>query len=97
MAVKKIIDCSASWCGPCKVFAKTFEKVSEMEQYKDIQFESMDIEDDEILVEKYSIRNVPTTLIFDENDNLVYKLSGNVPLKDLTDVIDNAINGNVNG
>ena len=92
--VKRIIKLGASWCQPCHVFAKTFEQVSEMEQYKDIKFEQMDIEEDEnaeVLVEKFGIRNVPTTLILSENDELIYKLSGNMPLKDFTEVIDNAI------
>ena len=34
----KILKFSASWCGPCRVFANTFKKVSEMEEYKDIEF-----------------------------------------------------------
>jgi len=93
MELKTVIDCSASWCGPCQVFAKTFEKVKEMEQYKDIEFKSVDIEDDELLVQKYTIRNVPSILLLDENDELIYKLVGNIPLKDFTDVLDKTING----
>jgi thiol-disulfide isomerase/thioredoxin len=94
MEVKKIIKCSASWCQPCHVFAKTFEKVAEMEEYNGIKFEQIDIEEDEnaeLLVEKFSIRSVPTTLILGENDELIYKLSGNLPLKDFTEIINNAL------
>ena len=92
----KVIKLSAQWCAPCRVFATTFEKVAEMEKYKDIEFKELDIEDDdeaEILVAKFGVKNVPTTLILDENDELVYKLIGNVSLNDFTDVIDKAING----
>ena len=92
----KILKLSAKWCAPCRVFATTFEKVAEMEKYKDIEFKELDIEDDddaEILVAKFGVKNVPTTLILDENDELVYKLIGNVSLNDFTDVIDKAING----
>ena len=89
----KILKFSASWCGPCRVFANTFKKVSEMEEYKDIEFKSIDIESDEgeLYVEKYNIRSVPTILILDENDNIIYKLSGNVPLNDFVDMINNAM------
>ena len=91
--IKKIVDAKASWCGPCRVFANTFKKVSEMEKYKDIEFKSIDIEEDEgeLYVEKYNIRSVPTILLLNENDEIIYKLSGNVPIGDLIDIIDNAM------
>lgn len=94
--VKNIIRMGASWCAPCHLFAKTFEKVSEMEEYKGIDFKSLDIEEDEeseVLVEKYGVRNVPTTLILDENNELIYKLIGNLSFKDFTDILNNLING----
>ena len=89
----KVVDCSASWCGPCRVFANTFKKVSEMEKYKDIEFKSIDIEEDEgeLYVEKYNIRSVPTILLLDEDDNIIYKLSGNIPLDDFVSMINNAM------
>ena len=91
--IKKIVDAKASWCGPCRVFANTFKKVSEMEEYKDIEFKSIDIESDEgeLYVEKYNIRSVPTILLLDENDNIIYKLSGNISLDDFVDMINNAM------
>jgi thiol-disulfide isomerase/thioredoxin len=91
--IKKIVDASASWCGPCRVFANTFKKVSEMEKYKGIEFKSIDIEEDEgeLYVEKYNIRSVPTILLLDENDNIIYKLSGNISLDDFVDMINNAM------
>lgn len=95
--LKTIIRVGANWCAPCHLFAETFEKASKIEEYKDIEFKSIDIEEEdettENLVEKFKIRNVPTTLFLDENGEQIYKLSGNVPLKDFTEVIDNAING----
>ena len=90
----KVIKFGASWCGPCRVFANTFKKVSEMEEYKDIEFKSVDIENDEdadVLVAKFGIRSVPTILLLDENDNVIYKLMGNTSLKDFTDVINKAL------
>ena len=68
--VTQIFKFSASWCGPCRVFADTFKKVSEMDEYKGIEFKSIDIENDEdgeLMVEKYQIRSVPTTVLADEN------------------------------
>jgi len=94
--LKTVLDMKAQWCGPCRVFANTFKKVSEMEQYKDIEFKSIDIENDEdadLLVAKYQVKSIPTIILADENGDVIYKLMGNVPLKDFTDIIDKAING----
>lgn len=92
--LKRVIKLSAAWCAPCKVYAKTFEKVKEMEEYKNVTFEEIDIENDDnadIIVEKYQIQSVPTTLMLDENDEIIYKLMGNVPLKDLIETINKAL------
>lgn len=84
----------ATWCAPCRAFAVTFNKVKEMEEYSNIEFEEIDIENDEeggILAEKYQVRSVPTTVLLDENNNLIYKVSGNISLNDFKKIIDEAL------
>lgn len=87
--LKKIVDCSASWCGPCKSLAKTFENVSKMEEFNHIEFKSVDIESEEgeKITEDYQIRNVPTILFLDENDNLIARKTGNIPEATLVEEI----------
>lgn len=92
MKLKSIIKCSATWCMPCKQFAPIFEEVSNMEEYKEIQFSAIDIDRDENgLVEKYNIRNVPTVVFLDEENNVIKKLIGGVSktefIKILNDII----------
>jgi thioredoxin-related protein len=68
-----------------------------MEEYKDIDFKEIDIENDddgEILTEKYQIRSVPTTMLLDENNKLIYKISGNISEKDLISIINDAFKNN---
>lgn len=92
--VKTIIRIGASWCGPCRAYAPTFHKVKDMDEFKDIEFKEIDIENDEngdVLAEKYQIRSVPTTILLDENDELIYKVMGNIPLNDLTNIINEAL------
>lgn len=92
--VKQIIKLSAQWCAPCRFYAETFHKVSEKEEFKDIEFKALDIENDEEaepLVNKFGVRGVPTTLIMDENGELIYKLTGNLREADLVEAINDAI------
>ena len=95
--LKSVIKLSATWCSPCRAYASTFHKVKDMDEFKDIEFKEIDIENDEngdVLVEKYQIRSVPTTILLDENDELIYKVMGNIPLNDLTNIINEALKDN---
>ena len=86
----------APWCAPCRAFAVTFNKVKEMEEYSNIEFKEIDIENDEdseIFTEKYQVRSVPTTVLLDEDNNLIYKVSGNISLNDFKKIIDEALKG----
>lgn len=86
--IKKVIKMSASWCAPCKVYAKAFHEVEKEDKYKDIEFEDVDVEENEDLALKYNVRAVPTTIVLGENDNILAIFSGNVPKKDLEKKLD---------
>lgn len=90
----RIIDLSASWCGPCKVFANTFAKVKEKYSDSDIDFLSYDVEDDDEgveLSEKYGVRGVPTVLVLNADGKELGRVSGNVPQATLEDTIKNSL------
>lgn len=93
--VKKIVKCSATWCGPCRVLAPIFHKVSEMKDFEGIDFYDLDIDDEENseIVENYKIRNVPTILALDENNEIVRKIVGAVPEPQLVSMLKEAVNG----
>lgn len=53
---------SASWCGPCKMFAPTVEKISD--QYKGIvKVGKMDIDNARTTAAIFNVMSVPTTMI----------------------------------
>lgn len=87
--VTKCLKFGATWCAPCKALKPIFEKVSQMEEFKDIQFIEYDIEeeDSEDLVIKYGIRSVPTVVLLDENDNVLKKSIGSIPEDTLIEIV----------
>lgn len=90
----KVLKFSATWCGPCKIMGPIFEKVSKLDKFKNIDFKSYDIEDDEEgveLVEKFSVRNIPTIIIVDENDNQMKKIIGAVQENELINLIEETV------
>jgi thioredoxin 1 len=56
------IDFWAAWCGPCRAFAPTYEKVSEVNA--DITFAKVDTEAEQELAASFQIRSIPTLMIF---------------------------------
>lgn len=90
----RVIKLSAQWCAPCRIYAETFKKVSGMEEFKDIEFKALDVEDDaeaEDLVNRFGVRGVPTTLIMNENGELIYKMTGNLKEAALVETINDAL------
>jgi thioredoxin len=80
-----IIDFWASWCGPCKSFAPTFEAASE--NHDDVVFGKVNTEEQQELAQACNIKSIPTLMIFREQI-LLYSQAGALPPAQLEDVID---------
>ena len=74
--MKKVIDVFGIWCGPCRAYKPTFEKVSKMDEFSDIEFEELDVDENEELAEKYGVRGVPCTLFLNSKGELLDRLAG---------------------
>lgn len=68
---KVIVEFSADWCGPCKIMKPVLEKVSK----QGISVFDVDIETEAGLVERFKIRNIPTTFYY-KNGELIDKTIG---------------------
>lgn len=57
------VDFHAQWCGPCKKIAPKIEQLSE--QYKNICFCKVDVDQVPELSQQYSVSTLPTFIMFE--------------------------------
>lgn len=67
----RVVKLYSDWCAPCKILEQKLQRL-------DIKHESIDINTKEGLELSYEVgvRSVPTLLVFDDDNNLLRKMSG---------------------
>lgn len=63
--MKKVLKFSASWCGPCKMLAKTLQTVETT-----VEIEEVDVDQNGELTQQYKIRGVPTLVLIEDGVEL---------------------------
>lgn len=80
-----VVDFYASWCGPCKMLAPVFENISKEFENK-AEFMKVNVDDCIEIANRFSIRTVPTIMIF-KNGKPVKTIVGFIPKEKLNKVI----------
>src|ERR1700733_15992020 len=79
-----LIDFWASWCGPCRQFAPTFQASSE--KHPDVVYAKVDTEAEQELAAAAQIRSIPTLMAF-KKGKLVFNQAGALPVPALEDLV----------
>jgi len=58
----------AEWCGPCKMLEPKLNKLGE--EYPDVNFVSINVDDDPALAKKFQIRSLPTVILLNNGDEV---------------------------
>ena len=76
-----IVDFWAEWCGPCKMLTPILEELSD-EMKNEINVVKVNLDENQDLAMKYSIRSIPTLLLF-KGGNLVDTKVGLLPKSEI--------------
>ncbi|KAK8051782.1 Thioredoxin [Apiospora rasikravindrae] len=63
-----MLDCFATWCGPCKAIAPMLVNHSNDEQFKDIFFAKIDVDELPEVSQELGIRAMPTFMLFKDGE-----------------------------
>ena len=81
-----LVDYWAEWCGPCKMIAPILDSISE-EYAGKIKISKLNIDENQKIPQKYSVRGIPTLMIF-KNGNVEATKVGALSKSQLTAFID---------
>ena len=83
-----VVDFWAPWCGPCRMFAPTFEAVSE--QHPNVVFAKLNTEDQQELAASFNIRSIPTLMVFREKV-IIFTQAGMLPKAGFEQVVQKSL------
>ena len=86
-SVAKVLDFSATWCGPCRQLAPTIETL-EKEYAGKVVFEKIDVDQNSELAGKYGIEAIPTLVYLDALGQEIERTTGIVSETDIRRILD---------
>jgi thioredoxin len=81
----RVLYFTASWCGPCKIFGPTVDRV--MSQYSNVGYQKIDVDASANLIQSYNVSSVPT-IVIEKNGAQVVRKTGAMSETDLSRLIE---------
>lgn len=80
-----VVDCTAPWCGPCKLIAPLIDQLAE--EYGDrAKVLKLDLSANQPIAERFGIRSIPAVMLFQQGE-LVETLVGVKPYEEFSSAV----------
>jgi thioredoxin 1 len=80
-----VIDCTASWCGPCKLIAPLIDQLAE--EYSDrAKVFKLDLDANQPIAKRFGIRSIPAVMFFKQGE-LAETIVGAKPYEEFSNAL----------
>ncbi len=84
-----VVDCTATWCGPCKLVAPLMDQLAE--EYDDrAKVFKIDLDNNKPVAKRFGIKSIPAVMFFKQGE-LQETIVGVKPYEDFTHAIDRCL------
>jgi len=81
-----VVDCTATWCGPCKMVAPLMDQLAN--DYRDhAKVFKLDLDNNKPLAKRFGIRSIPAVMVFKQG-KLMETLVGVKPYEEFTAAVE---------
>ena len=81
-----VVDCTATWCGPCKLVAPLMDELAE--DYADrAKVFKLDVDVNKPIARRFEVKSIPAVMIFKQGE-LVEKVVGAKPYAEYTTALE---------
>jgi len=81
-----VVDCTATWCGPCKLVAPLIDRLAD--DYRDrAKVFKLDLDSNKPVAKRFGIRSIPAVMVFKQGE-LMETLVGVKPYEEFTAAVE---------
>ncbi|MCE2668160.1 MAG: thioredoxin [Microcystis sp.] len=81
-----VVDCTATWCGPCKLVAPLIDRLAD--DYRDrAKVFKLDLDSNKPVAKRFEIKSIPAVMVFKQG-KLIETLVGVKPYEEFTAAVE---------